>query len=133
MTTSLRVKCSCGEVLNTTPGSYCPKCRQLLNIPTDAVIYLYRKGSPLGIADKFGIYIDGQPMGYIGNKETLCIPVTYGVHSLHVARGLNRRCNDLQFNLTPQNRQVYTKVWMRPGFWSNSFELEFARPDEMPL
>ena len=121
MPATLRVRCSCGEVLNTTPGSYCPNCRQLLNIPTDAVIYLYRKGSPLGIADKFGIYIDGQPMGYIGNKETLCIPVTYG------------RCNALQFHLTPQSRQVYAKVWMRPGFWSNSFVLEFARPDEMPL
>ena len=133
MSTKLRVKCSCGEVVNTSPGGYCPKCRQLLDIPADAVIYLYRKGSPLGIAGGFGIYIDGQPMGYIGNRETLCIPVKYGVHNLHVAAGMNRRCNDLQINLTPQRRHAYTKVWMRPGFWTNSFVLEVATRDEMPL
>ncbi len=132
MATTLRVKCSCGEVLNTTPGSYCPKCKQPLYIPEDAVIYLYRKGSPLGIAGGFGIYINGEPMGFIGNKETICIPVKYGMHTLHVARGMNRKCNDLHINLTPQNRRAYAKVWMRPGFWTNSFVLEVARPEEMP-
>lgn len=129
---SLRVKCSCGNVLNTTPGGFCPKCRQPLQIPTDAVIYLYRKGSPFGIAGGFGIYINGQPMGYIGNRETVCIPVPYGTHNLHVAVGMNRKCNDFVLNLTPQNRRAYVKVWMKPGFFSNKFVLEMATPEEMP-
>ena len=129
---SLRVKCSCGNVMNTAPGGVCSKCRQPLNIPADGVIYLYRKGNFFGIAGGFGIYIDGQPMGYVGNRETVCIPVPYGTHNLHVAVGMNRRCNDLTINITPQNRRAYIKVWMKPGFWSNSFVLEVSRPEEMP-
>lgn len=132
MPRTLRVKCACGHVLNTMPGCTCPKCKQPLQISEEGAIYLYRKGSPLGIAGGFGIYINGEPMGYIGNRETVCIPLPYGVYNLHVAAGMNRRCNDFQINLSPQNRCVYTKVWMRPGVWTNSFVLETARPDEMP-
>lgn len=129
---SLRVKCPCGNVMNAQPGAYCTKCRAPLNIPADGAIYLYRKGSFFGIAGGFGLYIDGQPMGYIGNRETVCIPVTYGQHTLHVAAGMNRRCNDLIINITPMNRCAYTKVWMKPGFFTNSFVLEVSTPQEMP-
>ncbi len=128
----VRFKCSCGNVMNTEFGACCSKCKQPLNIPEDGIIYLYRKGSPLGIAGGFGIYIDEQPYGYIGNKESLHIPVKYGTHRLHIACGMNRGCNDLLIEITPQNRVFFTKVWMKPGFWTNSFVLEVAQKDEMP-
>ncbi len=132
MSKFLRVKCSCGNVVNAAPGNLCSKCRQPLVFPTDAVIYLYRKGSPLGVAGGFGIYINGEPLGYIGNKETVRIPVHYGTYTLHVAAGMNRRCQDLVINVTPQNRYAFAKVWMKPGFWSNTFVLEPATASEMP-
>ena len=128
----VRYKCSCGHVMNTEFGANCEKCKQSLNIPEDGIIYLYRKGSPLGIAGGFGIYIDEQPYGYIGNKESLHIPVTYGTHRLHIACGMNRRCNDLIIEIKPEQRFFCTKVWMKPGFWSNSFVLEVADTSEMP-
>ena len=133
MSMLLRVKCSCGEVLNAAPGSCCPKCHQPLPFHPDAVIVLYRKGSPFGIAGGFGLYLNGEPYGYIGNRETVKIPLKYGQYNLHVACGMNRRCTDLIFNLTPENRHAYAKVWMKPGFWSNTFVLEPATPDEMPI
>ena len=128
----LRVKCSCGEVSNVAYGSVCPKCKQPLQIATEGAIYLYRKGSPLGIAGGFGVYINNEPMGYIGNKETLCIPVRYGRYILHVAAGMNRRCNDMVIEITPENNRAFAKVWMKPGFWTNSFVLEPAVESEMP-
>lgn len=128
----LRVKCSCGEVTNTQPGGICPKCKKPLEIPGDAVIRLYRMGSPLGIAGGFGIYLNGEPMGHIGNKETVMLPVKYGTYTLHVAVGMSRKCKDLTCTLTPENRFANAKVWMKPGFWSNSFVIEPAAPEEMP-
>ena len=128
----LRVKCACGEVQDATPGSACKRCKAPLNIPGDAMISLYRKGSPYGIAGGFGIYIDGEPMGHIGNKQTVHIPVKYGTHNLHIAVGMSRKCNDFSLTLTPNNRRDYAKVWIKPGFWANSFVLEHATADEMP-
>lgn len=128
----LRVKCACGNVMNAAPGNICPKCKRMLEFPPDAVIYIYRKGSPIGIAGGFGIYINGEPMGYIGNKETVRIPVKYGTYNIHIAAGMNRKCTDLCVTLTPQNRFAYAKVWMRMGFITNSFVLEPASAEEMP-
>ena len=128
----LRVKCSCGEIMNAQPGGICSKCKKPLDIPGDAVIRLYRMGSPLGVAGGFGIYLNGEPMGHIGNKETVMLPVKYGTYTLHVAAGMNRKCQDLTCTLTPENRFANAKVWMKPGFWSNSFVIEPAAPEEMP-
>lgn len=128
----LRVKCSCGEVINTVPGGICPKCKKPLDIPGDAVIRLYRKGSPYGIAGGFGVYVNGEPMGHIGNKETIRIPVKYGTYTLRVAVGMSRKCNDFTVTLTPENRFANAKVWIKPGFWANSFVIEPATAEEMP-
>ena len=128
----LRVKCSCGEVTNTQPGGICPKCKKPLEIPEEAVICLYRKGSPYGVAGGFGVYINDVPMGYIGNKETVMFPVKYGTYTLHVAVGMSRKCNDYTFTLSPENRFANAKVWIKPGFWANSFVIEPATADEMP-
>ncbi len=132
-TKPLRVKCACGEVSNAFPGNLCPKCRRELEIPTEGMIYLYRMGSPLGIAGGFGIYLNTEPYGYIGNRELLRIPVKFGTYSMHIAVGMNRKCTDLVFNITPENPYGYAKVHMRPGFISNHFIIEPSTPEEMPL
>jgi hypothetical protein len=119
-------------VLNALPGSNCPKCGKPLVFPGDALISLYRKGNFYGVAGGFGLYLNGEPMGYIGNRETVRIPVSYGTYTLHVAVGMSRKCNDMQITLTPQNRFAYAKVWIKPGFWANSFVIEPATLEEMP-
>ncbi len=132
MSKLLRVKCSCGEVANAAVGSVCDKCKKPLEFAPDALFTLYRKGSPMGIAGGFGLYINGEPYGYIGNRETLKIPLKYGKYNIHIAAGMSRDCNDMVIDLNPNNRFAYAKVWMRPGFWTNSFVLETATADEMP-
>ncbi len=132
MSNELRVKCACGHVVNAMPGAVCPKCKQALVFAEDGLITIYRKGSPIGIAGGFGLYLNGEPIGYIGNRETVKIPVAYGNYTLHVAAGMNRRCTDLNITITPENRFAYAKVWMKPGFWTNSFVIEPASPEEMP-
>lgn len=132
MSKLLRLKCPCGNVVNAYPGEVCPKCKQPIPIPRDGTIYLYRMGSPLGIAGGFGLYLNGEPMGHIGNKETIRIPVKFGSYNLHVASGMNRRCNDMVINITPQSPFAFLKVRMKMGFFTNSFVLEPSNPQEMP-
>lgn len=128
MTSKLRIKCPhCGNVANIAPGAPCPKCGQPLMLPPSC-IYLYRQGSFYGIAGGFGIYINGEPYGSIGNKELLCIPLPYGTYNLHCAVGMSRKCRDLVVNLSPQMPQAYTKVYIKPGFWANSFVIEPMDP-----
>ena len=129
----LRVKCACGEVANAVPGNLCPKCRRPFEFPGDGLITLYRMGNFLGVAGGFGIYLNNEPMGYIGNRELIRIPVKYGTYNMHIAVGMNRKCTDLVMEITPHNRFAFAKVHMLPGFWSNHFVIETARPDEMPL
>ena len=132
MSNLFRVKCSCGKVLNAAVGNVCPKCKQPLKFSPDGMISIYRQGSPLGIAGGFGLYLNGEPYGHIGNRETVKIPVAFGTYTLHVAAGMNRKCTDLIINVTPENPLAYTKVWMKPGFWTNSFVIEPASAEEMP-
>ncbi len=132
MAKTYRVKCSCGHVMNTVAGGICPKCKKPVVFPQGGVFTLYRMGSPLGVAGGFGIYIDGEPMGHIGNKETVHIPLDFGSHNIHVAVGMSRRCKDLVVNITPEFRLAYGKVSIRPGFWTNSFVIEPSTPAEMP-
>ncbi|MBQ9848817.1 MAG: hypothetical protein IJO64_07160 [Clostridia bacterium] len=123
---------NCKEIFDAPANAFCPKCKQPVSVPEGGMIQIYRKGSPLGVADGFGIYLNGQPCGFIGNKETVCIPLPYGRYTVHIARGMNRKCNDPVVDLTPQNPVSYMKVYMKPGFWSNSFVLEPSTPEEMP-
>lgn len=131
----LRVKCpNCREVTNIPVGNNtCPKCKNAIPISNDACIFLYRQGSPYGVAGGFGLYINGEPFGHIGNKETLCIPLPYGTYNLHCAVGMSRSCKDLQITLTPQCRQAYAKMHIRPGFWANSFVIEPMDPTLLNL
>ena len=112
MAAKIRVKCPyCGEASNVySANDPCPKCHQSVNASEEGSIYIYRQGSPYGIAGGFGLYINDQPFGYIGNKELLCIPVKFGTYNIHSAVGMSRKCRDLSVSITPENPVVYTKV-----------------------
>ncbi len=135
MAAKIRIKCPlCGEASNVHPGTnVCPECKRPIEIPQEAAIYLYRQGSAYGIAGKFGVYLNGQPYGHIGNKELLCIPVKFGSYNIHSAVGMSRKCQDLVVNLSAEHPVAYTKVYIKPGFWTNSFVVEPVDPKLLDL
>lgn len=135
MAAKIRFKCPhCNEVSNLAANAVsCPKCHQPITLSPEACIYLYRQGSPIGIGGGFGIYVNGEPFGHIGNKELLCFPLPYGTYNLHCAAGMSRRCRDMQITLTPEARIAYAKVYMKPGFWTNSFVIEPVDPKLLDL
>ena len=135
MPAKLRVKCPrCGEASNVfTVNDICPKCRQPLGLVEEGSIFIYRQGSPYGIAGGFGLFIDGQPYGFIGNKELLRIPIKFGTHNIHSAVGMSRKCRDLLVTVTPQYPAVFTKVYIKPGLWANSFVIEYVDPNLLDL
>lgn len=133
MPKTLRFKCpKCGNVSDSPLGAPCRKCNTILTDCGGSYLQIYRMGSPLGIAGGFGIYLNNQPYGYIGNRQSVRIPLPYGTYQLHVAVGMNRRCEDLLVELTPDRPKAFVKVHMNPGFFSNKFVPEFAREEDMP-
>ena len=135
MAAKIRFKCPfCGEANNVhSLNDPCPKCHQISDFEEDGSIYIYRQGSPYGIAGGFGIYINGQPYGYIGNKELLRLPVKFGTYTIHSAVGMSRNCRDLQVTVSPEYPVAYTKVYIKPGFWTNSFVVEPVDPKLLDL
>lgn len=135
MPAKVRIKCpNCQNVANLHEGEFfCNKCGAPSVVTNGGSIYLYRQGSPIGIAGGFGIYINGEPYGHIGNTELLRIPLPFGTYNLHVAAGLNRKCNDMTIILSPQCNVAYVKVSMKMGFWTNSFVLEPVDPNLLNL
>lgn len=135
MSAKVRIKCPyCGEVANLHEGeAACPKCHKPLGVNSEASIYLYRQGSAYGIAGGFSIYINGEAYGSIGNKELLRIPLGYGTYNIHCAAGMSRSCRDLLVTVTPQAPVAYTKVYIKPGFWTNSFVVEPMDPNLLEL
>lgn len=135
MAAKLRIKCpNCGEAGNIHHiNSPCPKCNAPLALSDQGAIYIYRQGSPYGIAGGFGLYLNGVPFGYIGNKELLCIPAPFGTYTIHSAVGLSKKCQDLTVTITPENPVVYTKVYIKAGFWTNSFVVEYVDPKLLDL
>lgn len=133
MARTFRMKCpSCGNVQNMLASGPCGKCGALLNTEQPAAIAMYRMGNFMGMANGFGIYINEQPYGAIGNKESIVIPLPYGDYKLHVVCGMNRKCNDPVFRLSPEDPYVCVKVHMKPGFIQNSFVIERVDPATMP-
>lgn len=130
---SFRVKCpNCGEVYDVAGNSKCRKCGTELNTGRPGMIHMYRMGNFMGAANGFGIYINGEPYGHIGNKQTIYIPLPYGEYNLHITCGMSRRCEDLRCSITPEDNYWCVKVHMRPGFWSNTFVPERVDPATMP-
>ncbi len=133
MAIASRVKCpKCGDVLNIYADVPCPKCGQPLQNQNSGMILMYRMGSFFGVAGGFGIYINGEPMGHIGNKETLRIPLPYGTYTVHIAVGMSRKCEDATVTLSPESPDSYMKVSIKPGAWTNSFRATVVSREEMP-
>ena len=135
MSAKIRVKCAhCGDTNNVhSINDPCPKCRNNLGVQEDGNIYIYRKGSFVGVANGFSLYINNQPFGHIGNKELLRIPVKYGTYNIHVACGMNRKCQDLQVTISPETPVAYTRTYMKSGFCSNNFFVEYVDPNLLDL
>ena len=135
MKPTIRVKCpSCGDVNNVSVETdICPKCKQPMGLSGEGSIYIYRQGSFYGAGGAFGLYLNGQPYGYIGNRELLRLPLKFGTYILHSAVGMSRGCRDLQVTITPEQPVAYTKVYIKPGFWTNSFVIEPMDPALLEL
>lgn len=129
---SYRIRCpQCGNVMDVKDDVTC-KCGTLLTPKADGMIRIYRMGSPIGVAAGFGIYLNNTPVGHIGNKQTVNIPVPFGDYNLHVASGFNRRCKDVVITVSPENPVAGIKVSMKMGAWSNTFILTPADSTEIP-
>lgn len=128
-----RFKCpNCGTVQDLLATGPCKKCGNILAIEQPGLIALYRMGNFMGAGGAFGLYLNNVPFGKIGNRETILFPLPYGQYLLHIAAGMNRRCNDPIINITPQDPYVCLKVHMNVGFVSNSFIIERVDPSTMP-
>lgn len=128
-----RVKCAaCGEVLNVGAACSCPKCGAAVTPEQPGMLKLYRMGNFVGVAVGFGIYLNDRPMGHIGNKETVCIPLPYGNYKLHMTAGMSRKCRDLEFTVSPEDPYICAKVHLKMGFISNTVVPERVAPSEMP-
>ena len=133
MSTLLRFKCpSCETVSDLPESGVCPNCKQPLSANEGGFVQVYRIGSPIGIAVGYGTYINGQPYGHIGNKESVRFPLPYGTYTFHFTCGMTRKCEDLTVTLSPENPEAFMKVHIVPGFWSNKIVAEAAAPSEMP-
>jgi hypothetical protein len=135
MSAKIRVRCPhCGEVNNVNSANdICPNCNNPLGLDGEGSIYVYRQGSPYGIAGGFGLFLNDLSYGFIANKELLRIPVKYGTYNIHSAVGMSRKCRDLQVTVTPENPVAYTKVYIKAGFWANSFVVEPVDPKLLDL
>ena len=133
MSQLLRVKCpSCGQVVDFQGNGPCRKCGNAIALPEDGVIQIYRMGNPMGMGVGMGIYLNGIPLGHLANTDSVRIPVSYGHYKLHMTLGLNRKCKEQEFDVTPDNRFAYFKAHVMVGFWSNTVVIEQATPEEMP-
>ncbi len=128
-----RIKCpSCGTVSNVSGNGPCPRCGSLISVETPASFSLYRMGDFRGSATGLSIYINNEPYGQIGNRECLTFPMPYGEYLIHIACGMNRKCNDPVIKLSPEDPNVYMQIRMKAGFFQNSFILNRADPSTMP-
>lgn len=133
MARTYRMKCpACGNVQNLNGSGPCAKCGAPLCVEQPAAISVYRMGNFVGMANGFGLYLNEQPFGAIGNKESIVIPLPYGEYKLHVVCGMNRKCNDPVFRLSPEDPYVCVKVHMKMGFIQNKFIVERVDPATMP-
>ncbi len=127
------MKCtSCGEIIESEAPTACSKCGAALSTQGLGMLKIYRMGSPVGVAAGMGIYLNGAPYGHIGNKQTVPIALPYGSYKLHMTIGMNRKCNDLDFTLSPDNQLVCCKAHIKMGFIQNSVIIDPAAPGDIP-
>lgn len=128
----LRIKCpKCGKVMDITAPTICPGC----NTPLQAfpgTIQVYRMGSPIGVANGYGVYINGNPFGHIGNTETVAYTLPFGTYTFHMTCGMIRKCKDITVTITPESPVAFLKGRIKPGFWAHSIVIEQCTAADMP-
>ena len=135
MPSQYRVVCpKCGKAANVPVGLkyVCPSCKAENDTPQGGMLQIYRMGSPLGIAVPMSIYLNENPVGHLGNTETVCIPLGYGTYKLHMAHGPSRKCNDPVFEISQANPVVYMKARIKMGVLTNTVIVEPAAAADMP-
>lgn len=137
MSTLLRFKCpNCGRVQDVPGNGPCRKCRVMITLPPDGVIQIYRIGVPYGMAYRMKIYLNDIPLGYLGNTESIRIPVPYGHYKIYMKlpdRSMHRSTGIIQeFDITPNNRYVFFKTQINPGYSNDTVYLEPTTADQMP-
>ncbi len=130
---AIRIKCpACGEVLNIQGDCLCSKCGAPLTCEGLGEIQMYRMGNPMGIAVGYGIYLNGEPMGHMANKELLHVMVPYGTYQIHFTCGATRKCEDATVTVSPENPIVYVKGSIQVGFWTNKLRATVVNAEDMP-
>lgn len=132
MSNLLRVKCpSCGNVVDLAGNGPCAKCNNQIVLPEDGVLQIYRMGNPVGMAAGMGIYLNEVPLGHLANADSIRIPVAYGHYKLHMTLGMNRKCQSIEFDVTPAERTIYAKAHIKMGLISNTVVIEKVTADQM--
>ena len=133
MSKLLRYKCkTCNKVEEYDSADFCPKCGNKF-VNSEGMVQIYRMGSPLGVAVGYGIYINGEPYGHLGNTETTRIPLAYGTYNFHFTCGMTRKCKDVSITLSPEKPKAYIKARIKMGFWTNTIIAEEVSESDMPL
>ena len=128
----IRVRCTaCGNVADVQDDTACPKCKAALPQPA-GYVKLYRMGNFVGSAAGIGLYIDGTPTGYIGNRQTLWVRIPYGNHTLHCAMQMARKCNDPVVSINEEHPVMGFRLAIKMGMFVNSFMLTPCDPRELP-
>ncbi len=128
-----RVKCPhCGTMNDLKVDGNCSYCEKPINIPKEGMIQLYRQGSFIGMAVGYNIYLNDKPMGTLANKKSVKIPVNFGTYKLHLTCGMTEKCEDITFDITPEQPNIYLKGRIKAGFWSNKIIIEKATLESMP-
>ena len=78
------------------------------------------------------IYLNEVPLGHLANAESIKIPVAYGHYKLHMTHGMNRKCKDAEFDITPENRFGFFKAHLKMGLITNTVVIEPSTADQMP-
>lgn len=132
----IRIKCpACGRLLEreNTLLAVCPNCKADLKTEQLGTLQLYRMGNPVGCAVSYGIYIDGEPFGYIANKSSVRLYLPHGAHTLHLrVKGQPTKTVPVEFALRPEAPDSFWKVRIKVGMWKNSLLLEPSEPSAMP-
>lgn len=128
----LRTKCpQCKTVQDIQGATQCTNCGNPL-MPQAGTISVYRKGSPIGAAMGFGVYINDQPFGHIAATESVTFTLPYGTYKFHMTCGATRRCKDMMVTISPEFPAAYLRAAMKSGFWSNTILIDPMKPEEFP-
>lgn len=125
----VRYRCDGGHVFDGSDSqTACPTCGAPLK--KGGFIQIYRMGNMMGCAVGMGIYIDSQPFGHLGNKESVRVSVPFGQHQVHLTHTATRASNMPVVTVTPEAPYAFCKA----SFAKAGFEINIAQasPDDMP-